>query len=126
MEIANTFPAMVQLWQELDRTEHALRGAYKRFCPRAIIKRWCAEGILTHASDDTIWEICHRAEVEGYEELPSVQLSPRKHREFLRGVISVACNIGMRQVNVRALDAAFTRTFPRATPLNVSKKKREL
>ena len=46
------------------------------------------------ATDDRIWEVCHRALVdgepqEGWNELPIPSLYPLKHRELLRAIVSV-------------------------------------
>lgn len=126
---------MVQLWQMLERTEDYLKGNYKRFCPRNILKLWHSEGIfkasprggLDGASslgglDGALWDVCHLSSLEGYEQLPSVTLYPLKHREFLRAIISVTQGIGMREVNLKALDRAFSIAFPHATPINKNKK----
>lgn len=126
---------MVQLWQMLERTEDYLKGNYKRFCPRNILKLWHSEGIfkvsprggLEGASfhgglDGALWDVCNLSSLEGYEQLPSVTLYPLKHREFLRAIISVNLSIGMREVNLKALDRAFSIAFPHATPINKNKK----
>ncbi len=49
---------------------------------------------------------------------------PRSYREFLRAAVSARLGIGMRQVNLAALDNAFAAVFPECTPLNVNKKRR--
>lgn len=126
---------MVQLWQMLERTEDYLKGNYKRFCPRNILKLWHSEGIFkasprggldgasSHGGlDGALWDVCHLSSLEGYEQLPSVSLYPLKHREFLRAIISVNLSIGMREVNLKALDRAFSIAFPHATPINKNKK----
>lgn len=135
---------MVLLWQMLERTEDYLKGNYKRFCPRNILKLWHSEGIFkvsprggwegasphggldgasSHGGlDGALWDVCHLSSLEGYEQLPSVSLYPLKHREFLRAIISVNLSIGMREVNLKALDRAFSIAFPHATPINKNKK----
>lgn len=122
--------SMVQLWQMLERTEKFFKGNNKRFCPRSILKLWCAEGIIKASPKEgglkmTIFDVCQLSALEGYEELPRVRLYPRKHRELLRAIIAVTQGIGMRRVDTRALDDAFSIAFPRATPINVNKKRRE-
>jgi hypothetical protein len=39
--------------------------------------------------------------------------------------VAVNLNIGMRSVKYKTLDAAYTIAFPRCTPLNVNKKKKQ-
>jgi hypothetical protein len=62
-------------------------------------------------------------QVYGYDALPPPKLYPRKHREFLRALVSVTLDIGLRKVNLRALDRAYSIAFPHSTPLNVNKKR---
>lgn len=83
--------------------------------------------------DDFIWEVCHLASemlkeeeaVYGWDHLPRPKLHPRKHRELLRAIVAARLRIGMRKVNLRALDAAYSIAFPNSTPINVNKKKQE-
>ena len=121
MEIANNQSSMVKLWRMLERTEEVLHASYKRFCPRAILKQW----FPTRATNDFIFDVCRLSALEGYEELPSVRLNPRKHRELLRPIIAVTQSIAMRQGDTHALDYAFSIALPRATRINVNKKERE-
>ena len=51
-------------------------------------------------------------------------LSPRDPREFLRAVVSVVMDIGMRSVRSHALDKAYSIAFPQATPINIDKKRK--
>ncbi|MBQ0057286.1 MAG: hypothetical protein KBT20_06480 [Bacteroidales bacterium] len=108
----------MQLWLRLERTEAELTASLRRFSPRAVIRMWLP-GV---ADDDLIWKVCHLAQLEGYEQLPHVPSYPRKHRELLRAIIAMALGIGIRQVDVHALDSAFSIAFPFATPLNIRKK----
>ena len=122
--IENTQACFVQLWLRLERTRRLLAGQYKRFCIRHILKSWFG----TQANDDFIWEVCQRTIIDdesvcGYDTLPPPSLYPRKHRELLRSIVSVCLGIGMRKVNLKALDKAYTIAFPRSTPINVNKKK---
>ena len=124
MKIENTQACFVQLWLRLERTRRLLGGQYKRFCIRHILKSWFG----TQANDDFIWEVCQRTIIDdesvcGYDTLPPPSLYPRKHRELLRSIVSVCLGIGMRKVNLKALDKAYTIAFPRSTPINVNKKK---
>ena len=50
-------------------------------------------------------------------------LSPRDPREFLRAVVSVVMDIGMRSVRYKVLDRTYSIAFPKATPINVNKKR---
>ena len=51
------------------------------------------------------------------------QLEPRPHRELLRALTSATLHIGMRKVDLHALDRAYSIAFPQATPINVNKKR---
>jgi hypothetical protein len=98
---------------------------YRRFCIRRVLVSWFG----AEATDDFIWEVCFNTIVDdrqyyGLDELPAPSLHPRASREFLRAVVAVRLNIGMRKVNLKALDRAYTEAFPHSTPLNVAKKKR--
>ncbi|MBO4565462.1 MAG: hypothetical protein J5720_08510 [Bacteroidaceae bacterium] len=124
MKIENTQQCFVQLWLRLERTRRLLASQYKRYCIRNILKEWYG----TRATDDFIWEVCNRTVVDdqqvyGYDALPPPKLYPRKHREFLRALVSVTLDIGMRQVSLKALDRAYSIAFPNSTPINVNKKK---
>ena len=126
MRITNDEQCFVQLWLQLERTRRLLGGQYRRFCIRNILKAWYG----TRATDDFIWEVCNRTVVDdqqvyGYDVLPPPKLYPRKHRELLRAIVAVTLNIGMRKVKLRALDSAYSIAFPKSTPINVNKKKKE-
>ena len=125
IEIQNTQKCFVVLWRMLERTRRLLGGQYKRFCIRRVLKMWFG----VEATDDFIWEVCHTAAVdgepqEGWNELPAPSLYPRKHRELLRAIVAIRLGIGMRKVDLKALDAAYSIAFPKSTPINVNKKKR--
>lgn len=125
MKIENNKQTFVRLWLMLERTRMVLRLQYKRFCLRNIIKLWNEYGIISfgaYAPDEYIFEICIRAELLGLDELLPPRLYPRKHRELLRAIVSLELGIGMRIVNLKALDEAYSEAFPNSTPLNVSKK----
>ena len=79
----------------------------------------------TEATDEFIWEVCFLCEQQGYNELPQPSLYPRKSREFLRALVAVKLGIGMRKVDVKALDEAYSIAFPHSTPINVRKRKRK-
>ena len=122
--IENTQECFVQLWLQLERTRRLLAGQYKRFCIRHILKSWFG----TQANDDFIWEVCQRTIIDdecvcGYDALPPPSLCPRVHRELLRAIVSVCLDIGMRKVNLKALDKAYSIVFPNSTPMHVNKKK---
>ncbi len=44
---------------------------------------------------------------------------------WLPSLVAVRLGIGMRKVNLKALDRAYSEAFPYSTPINVNKKKRE-
>ena len=128
MEIQNNKECFVRLWRKLERTRHLLGGQYKRFCIRRVLQSWFG----FEATDDFIWEVCHRVSlvldednpVGGNDLLQPPSLYPRKHRELLRAIVSVRLGIGMRKVDLKALDAAYTVAFPNSTAINVNKKKK--
>ena len=111
----------MQLWLRLERTRRLLGGQYKRFCIRNVLKSWFGH----EANDNYIWEVCHRCEQEGWNELPLPSLYPRQHRELLRAIVSVRLGISYYKINLRALDAAYSIAFPNSTPINVNKKKKD-
>ena len=125
MNIQNSQECFVQLWLRLERTRRMLRVQCKRFCIRHIMKMWFGH----EATDDLIWEVCSKTVVDdqnlcGWDELPRPALYPRWHRELLRAIVAIRLGIGMRKVNLRELDAAYSIAFPNSTPINVNKKKR--
>ena len=84
----------------------------------------------SEATDDFVWEVCFNTVVDeqqvyGLDMLPAPALHPRASREFLRALVAVKLGIGMRKVDLKALDRAYSAAFPHSTPLNVNKKKRE-
>ena len=124
MDITNTQECFVQLWLRLGRTRRLLAGQHKRFCIRNLLRSWF--GLL--ATDDFIWEVVHRIDLDdedapcGYDELPPPALYPRKHRELLRAIVSVRLGISYYRVNLRALDAAYSVAYPKSTAINVNKR----
>ena len=113
----------MQLWRRLERTRQMLGGQYKRFCIRNVLKAWFG----VQATDDFIWEVCHRVVVNdeqvcGNDTLPPPSLYPRKHRELLRAIVSVKLGLSARQVKLPELDAAYSIAFPNSTELNINKK----
>ena len=126
IEIRNDYECFVELWRQLERTRQMLGMQYKRFCIRRVLQSWFGG----EATDDFIWEVCFNTVVDeqhvyGYDILPAPSLHPRKSREFLRALVAVKLGIGMRKVDLKALDRAYSAAFPHSTPLNVNKKKRE-
>lgn len=61
----------------------------------------------------------------GLDLLPAPALHPRASREFLRALVAVRLGIGMRKVDLKALDRAYSEAFPHSTPLNINKKKKK-
>ena len=122
IQIANTQECFVELWLLLERTRRLHLLQRKRYCIRNILKTW-----LDHrAKDDFIFEVCLRSGLEGWNEMPLPQLEPRPHRELLRALTSVTLDIGMRHVNLHALDKAYSIAFPDSMPINVRKRRREI
>jgi hypothetical protein len=128
MNVENNQECFVMLWRKLERTRHLLGGQYKRYCIRNVLKAWFGG----EATDDFIWQVCHLATVdeepqEGWNELPLPSLYPRRHRELLRAIVAVKTDISYyKQVNLKALDSAYSSAFPKSTPINVNKKKKSL
>ena len=120
MNIENNKACFVQLWLRLERTRQLLRGQYKRFCIRRILKSW----FPAEANDDFIWEVCNRCDQAGWDELPLPSLDPRKHRELLRAIVSLKLGISFYKIDLKALDKAYSVAFPESTPINVNKKKK--
>ena len=123
--IENNYDCFVALWRQLEHTRQMLGMQYRRFCIRRVLVSWLG----TEATDDFIWEVCFHTIVDeemvcGYDLLPPPSLSPRTSREFLRALVAVRLGIGMREVDLKALDRAYSEAFPHSTPINIAKKKR--
>ena len=121
MHIENTQPCFVSLWQQLERTRCLFLGQYRRYCIRRICRSWFPGA----SADDLICEVCHLCGQQGYDLLPPPALNPYPHREFLRALVAVRLGLGVRAVNLKALDAAYSVAFPHSTPLNMAKKKKK-
>ncbi len=120
MDITNTQECFVRLWRKLERTRRLFGTQYKRFCIRRVLLSW----FPLEATDDFIWEICRLCEQQGMNELPPPSLYPLPHREFLRALVAKRLNISFwKQVNLNALDKAYSEAFPLSTPINARKKK---
>lgn len=117
--IENNKACFIQLWKQLDETYKAFRRDYKRFCMRSIVRNWLPQWV----TEDRLWEIYTRSELEGYEELPDPALYPRKHRMFLQALVSTYLGIGKRAVKLPELDQAYKKAFSRGAALNINKKK---
>ena len=128
MKIENNQECFVQLWRKLERTRCLLGGQYKRFCIRRVLQSWFG----LEATDDFIWEVCRQMSLAldeddpvcGNDMLQQPSLYPRIHRELLRAVVAIKLGIGMRKVDLKALDAAYTIVFPHSTRINLNKKKK--
>ena len=124
--ITNTQECFVQLWRKLERTRCLLGGQCRRFCIRNVLKSWMG----TEATDNLSWDVCREATLSldennplcGWDELPPPSLYPLRHREWLRALVALRLGIGMRKVDLHALDRAYTVAFPHSTPINKSKK----
>lgn len=127
VEIENNFECFVGLWRKLEHTRHLLGMQYRRFCVRRVMTSWFG----SEASDEMIWEVCRLATydegkpVYGLDVLPAPSLYPRPSRELLHAIVAVRLGIGMRKVDLDALDRAYSVVFPHSTPINVGKKRRE-
>lgn len=122
--IENNYDCFVALWLRLERTRQLFGMQYRRFCIRHVMTSW-----LGNVPDEMIWEVCNLTVAEdrqyhGLDELPAPGLKPRACREFLRALVAVRLGIGVRKVDLKALDRAYSTAFPHSTPLNISKKRR--
>ena len=125
IKIENNQACFVELWLWLERTRQLLGEQHKRFCIRRVLKDWFG----TQATDDFIWEVCHLASLAlpdeapfyGYDILPLLTHSPRRHRELLRAIVAVSLGIGARKVHLKELDAAYSKAFPCSKRMNVNK-----
>ena len=114
MEIQNNKECFVQLWLQLEHTRQLLWEQHKRFCIRRVLKDWF--GSL--ATDDFIWEVCNLCGQEGLNELPPPSPFSLTHRELLRAITAIYLGIGIRKVNVKALDAAYYTAYPKSKRIN--------
>lgn len=121
IEIENTEECFVQLWRLIRRSRRVMRLNCKHFCIRRILQLWF-DG---QANNEFIWQVCNMCGQCGWDRLPSPSLYPRQHREFLRAVVAVRLGISYYQVNLRAIDRAYSKVFINSTPINVNKKKRQ-
>lgn len=121
IEIENTEECFVQLWRLIRRSRRVMRLNCKHFCIRRILQLWF-DG---QANNEFIWQVCNMCGQCGWDKLPSPSLYPRQHREFLRAVVAARLGISYYQVNLRAIDKAYSKVFINSTPINVNKKKRQ-
>ena len=126
IEIRNNYDCFVALWRQLERTRQLFGMQYRRFCIRRVLQSWLG----AEATDDMIWEVCFNTVVDdeqmyGLDLLPAPALHPRACREFLKALVAVRLGIGMRKVNLKALDKAYSEAFPHSTPLNINKKQKQ-
>ncbi|MCR5066124.1 MAG: hypothetical protein K6A67_10230 [Bacteroidales bacterium] len=126
IKLENNETCFVQLWLRLERTRQLFGMQYRRFCIRRVMQSWLG----CEAIDEMVWKVCNLATghedepVYGLDILPAPSLHPRKSREFLRALVTVKLGIGIRKVDLKALDRAYSIAFPNSTPINVSKKRR--
>ena len=121
IEIENTEECFVQLWRLIRRSRRVMRLNCKHFCIRRMLQLWF-DG---QANNEFIWQVCNMCGQCGWDKLPSPSLYPRQHREFLRAVVAARLGISYYQVNLRAIDRAYSKVFINSTPINVNKKKRQ-
>lgn len=121
IEIENTEECFEQLWRLIRRSRRVMRLNCKHFCIRRILQLWF-DG---QANNEFIWQVCNMCGQCGWDKLPSPSLYPRQHREFLRAVVAARLGISYYQVNLRAIDRAYSKVFINSTPINVNKKKRQ-
>ena len=122
IKIENSQECFVWLWLRLERTRQLLQGQCRRFCIRNVLKSWFGY----EANDDFIWEVCRLCEQEGWNEMPIPSLYPRNHRELLRAIVAVRLGISFFKIDLKALDRAYSIAFPKSTPINVNKKRKQI
>ena len=71
------------------------------------------------------WQELELQEQQRRQQLCLPSLYPRKHRELLRAIVAVRTGISFYKVDLKALDAAYSITFPKSTPINVNKKRKD-
>ena len=121
-DFQNSQECFVRLWLRLECTRQLLQGQCRRFCIRNVLKSWFGY----EATDDFIWEVCRLCEQEGWNELPIPSLYPRNHRELLRAIVAVRLGISFFKIDLKALDRAYSIAFPKSTPINVNKKRKQI
>ena len=121
-DFQNSQECFVRLWLRLECTRQLLQGQCRRFCIRNVLKSWFGY----EANDDFIWEVCRLCEQEGWNELPIPSLYPRNHRELLRAIVAVRLGISFFKIDLKALDRAYSIAFPKSTPINVNKKRKQI
>lgn len=126
--ISNTKEGYISLWRTLRETYEDFSSHRKRFCVRRLLQHWHSLGLLPCEGgvDDFIWEVCLRTERGGYDDLPDPHLYPRPHRELLRAIAVESLGIRKADVDLEALDSAYSIAFPESTPLNINKKRRKI
>ncbi len=128
IKFENNETCFVQLWLRLERTRQMFGMQYKRFCIRRVMQSWLG----SEATDEMVWKVCHLATcneeepVYGLDILPVPSMHPRRSREFLRALVAVKLGFGIRKVDLKALDRAYSVAFPNSTAINVSKKRRAI
>lgn len=136
MEIKNNKETFVMLWRKLEDTRILFENKHKIFCIRRVLQSWIPDGIPALTTmvvskkvkphgiglNDAIWLICAESEQYGYDLLPHPDLYPRNSREFLQAFVGVYLGIGMKGVNLKALDDAYSVVFPNSTPIDFAKK----
>jgi len=124
VKIENNKACFVQLWLMLERTRLKLKVEYRRYCAYNVLKVWFG----SEATDEFIWQVCHKTEIDGEQLCGNDRLLPprhypRQHRELIRSVVATKLGIGTRKVLLPELDAAYSEAFPNSTPINVNKKR---
>lgn len=117
IKIENTPECYVMLWTKLRDTYELFHARYTRFCVRRILKNWLPES----ATDDLIWEVCYKMEVEGLTELPDPEESPRVHRNFLLHLLTVYLKLNRNKIDTKALDKAYNKAYPLRPRLRIRK-----
>lgn len=118
MQIDDSLACYEMLWKKLETTRTQFLGQYKRYCIRNIVRSW----LPAQSTELFLWNVCNLCQQPGYQELPPPSLHPCKHREFLIALVSTCTGIGIRSLNKRALDQAYSQVFPRSTPINTFKR----
>ncbi len=109
IEIDNSRECFVNLWTQTERCREELMERHRRFCPRRVLQLWYGP----EATDDFIWEVCLRGQLEGLNEMPRIIENPVPARNFLTALVSVKLGIGITKVKVNELNAALFSLHPK-------------
>ena len=116
-KFGNNYNTYLYLWRLFRYTRHSFHGRFKMFCARRILQEWLPE----KADDEFIYEVCHLAELGGFQLLPNPSVYPVPAREFIKSLVRVLLDLKEREVSFDDLDRAYSEVYPKSTPINLQK-----